>query len=362
MSSDQPKETILVVDDAPDNLRLLAYILTQRGYKVQPARDGLMALSSAQTTPPDLILLDIMMPDVDGFKVCEQLKADERTHGIPVIFVTALQETLDKVTAFSAGGVDYITKPFQAEEVLARVETHLALRRTQKKLQEQMAESDAFAHTVAHDLKNPLAPIIGYAEELQANYTVMSGKEIQECLDGIVRNGRMMNNIIDELLLLAGVRKMEVKMTRLDMTSIVAQAQQRLEDMIKKSQAEIVLPDASTWPVALGYAPWVEEVWTNYLSNGIKFGGKPPRLELGATRQAEGTIRFWVHDNGAGLGPAAQAQLFTPFTRLETRVRGHGLGLSIVKRIVEKLGGEVGVESESIPGRGSTFSFTLPAA
>jgi two-component system, sensor histidine kinase and response regulator len=365
MSSHQHKDSILVVDDAPENLRLLADILAVRGYQVRPARNGPMALSSARSDPPDLILLDILMPDMDGFKVCQLLKADERTRDIPVIFITALSETLDKVKAFSVGGVDYITKPFQIEEVFARVETHLALRRTQKSLQEQIAELDAFAHTVAHDLKGPLGPIVGYAEALEDNYAALSSTEVHKGLQAIARNGRKMGSIISELLLLAGVHRMEVEMTPLDMASIVAEAQQRLAETIKTFQAEISVPNLSAWPVALGYAPWVEEVWVNYLSNAIKFGGTPsaaPRLELGATSQGDGTIRFWVHDNGQGLCPPAQAQLFTAFTRLETRVRGHGLGLSIVKRIVEKLGGQVEVESEGIPGRGSTFSFTLPAA
>ena len=132
----------------------------------------------------------------------------------------------------------------------------------------------------------------------------------------------------------------------------------RLAHMIEEHQTEIILP--GTWPVALGYDPWVEEVWVNYLSNAIKYGGQPPHVELGATAQADGMVRFWVRDNGSGLTPEEQARLFTPFTRLDqVRAKGHGLGLSIVWRIVEKLGGQVGVESEI--GRGSVFTFTLPA-
>src|SRR5206468_1582865 len=120
-----------------------------------------------------------------------------------------------------------------------------------------------------------------------------------------------------------------------------------------------VILDIEKWPTASGYAPWVEEVWTNYISNAIKYGGNPPRVELGADVDPDHMIRFWVRDNGAGLAPEQQSQLFKMYSRLgETRIQGHGLGLSIVQRIVEKLGGQVGVES--IPGQGSTFSFTLP--
>jgi signal transduction histidine kinase len=144
------------------------------------------------------------------------------------------------------------------------------------------------------------------------------------------------------------------------MARIVAQAQGRLAHFAEERQAEIILPEA--WPVAVGYAPWVEEVWVNYLSNAIKDGGQPPRVELGATapQVATGQVRFWVRDNGAGLTPEEQARLFTPFTRLDqTRATGHGLGLSIVRRIVERLGGQVDVDST--PGEGSVFGFTLPS-
>jgi signal transduction histidine kinase len=177
------------------------------------------------------------------------------------------------------------------------------------------------------------------------------------------------------LLLLASARQQQVKLQPLDMASIVAEAQQRLVDQIGQAQAEIILPPPSAWPVALGYAPWVEEVWANYLSNGLKYGGRPPRLELGATveppiavetsedsaKEPTPMVRFWLRDNGPGLSPEEQSRLFTPFTRLDQlEVKGHGLGLSIVRRIVEKLGGQVGVESAGAPGQGSVFSFTLP--
>lgn len=129
-----PSQTILIVDDTPDNLRLLANILTEQGYKVRPAPGGVRALATIQKELPDLILLDIVMPDIGGYEVCQQLKADERTHDIPVIFISALDDVFDKMTAFSVGGVDYITKPFEQTEVLARVKTHLSLRQLQQEL------------------------------------------------------------------------------------------------------------------------------------------------------------------------------------------------------------------------------------
>lgn len=128
--------------------------------------------------------------------------------------------------------------------------------------------------------------------------------------------------------------------------------------MITDTQAEIKVP--ATWPIVLGHAPWIEEVWVNYLSNAIKYGGAPPYVEVGADMQADGTVRLWVRDNGDGIAPDVQARLFTPFTRLDqARARGYGLGLSIVRRIVEKMGGQVGMTSLGQPGQGSLFYFTL---
>jgi signal transduction histidine kinase len=236
-----------------------------------------------------------------------------------------------------------------------------ALRGQTVELQARNEELDTFAHTVAHDLKSLIAHMVGFAEVLEDTGATMPDEELQRHLHSISRNGRKMCNVIDELLVLAGVRKALAKIESLDMASIVAEARQRLAHMIEEYQAQIVLPDA--WPVALGYGPWVEEVWVNYLSNAIKYGGQPPRVEFGAAAQTDGMVRFWVRDNGPGIALENQAQLFTPFLRLDNaRAGGHGLGLSIVRRIVEKLGGQVGVESDGVPGQGSVFFFTLPAA
>jgi signal transduction histidine kinase len=375
-----PQARILVVDDSSTNLRLLERILASQGYSVQLASDGTQGLELAQADSPDLILLDIMMPGMNGYEVCERLKTDEQTRDIPVLFISALDATGDKVKAFEAGGEDYVTKPFQHEEVLARVATHLALRKLQRQLQaanrelamhlEELdaanaelqarnAELDAFAHTVAHDLKNPLSNLMGYAEFVSTSYPDLPEQDVHKSLHTIVKTGQKMNSIIEELLLLSQVRKVEVKTGRLDTARIVAEAQKRLAYMIQEHQAEITLPN--TWPEASGYAPWVEEVWANYISNALKYGGRPPWMELGGEKQPNGFVRFWVRDNGQGLTPEEQAQLFTPFMRLDqVRAMGHGLGLSIVRRIVEKLGGQVGVKSQV--GQGSTFFFTLPAA
>lgn len=365
---------ILIIANMTGQSGVLFDYLVGFGFRVLVARDGESGLAIAEDTQPDIILLDVILPGIDGFETCRRLKENEATQHIPVIFITALANTLDKVRGLSLGAVDYITKPIQSEEVLARLRNHLTIQRLQNELKEKneqlqqeiiereklIAELDAFAHTVAHDLKNPMGVTITYAQFLQSYGAKMGPEELQKYAKVIMQNGRKMGNIIDELLLLASVRTEEVVLTPLtDMAKIVEEVQSRLAYMIEEYQAELIVP--STWPTALGYGPWVEEVWVNYLSNAIKYGGQPPQIELGATVRQDNMIQFWVHDNGEGLSSEAQQRLFTPFTRLnQARVEGYGLGLSIVHRIAEKLRGRVGVESEGLPGKGSIFSFYLP--
>lgn len=246
------------------------------------------------------------------------------------------------------------------EEIERRVQTETALRQSNAELDTRNKELDAFARTVAHDLKNPLGMIMSYGELLSGAGLTMRPDELELIFTELQKVGRKATNIIEELLLLASMRREAVKLRPLNMTEVVEGAQQRVNLMMQEYQAEIIHPP--TWPQAQGYGPWIEEVWVNYLSNGLKYGGEPPCLELGATLQEDGMVRFWVRDNGPGLPPEAQALLFAEFTRLdEIRAKGHGLGLAIVQRIVEKLGGQVGVESDNVPGRGCTFYFTLTA-
>lgn len=375
------RSTILIVDDAPMNVDFLVKHLNRAGFQVLVAKDGNTAIRQAKHVRPDIILLDVLMPEMDGFETCRCLKKDSVTREIPVIFMTALSDIGHKVEGFEIGAVDYVTKPLDPQEVMARVSTHLTIRSLQKDLQNEITERkktektlreyttmlqaqneelDAFAHTVAHNLKNPLGALSGLTELLQSDYSLLSKEELDDCLKLIVQGGRKSINIIDELLLLASVRKKEVEPEPLNMKNIVEESQERLADMIKDSRTKIIRP--SDWPAAFGYGPWIEEVWVNYLSNAIKYGGRPPFVELGASMQPNNQVRFWVKDNGPGLTPKEQARLFTPFTRLSRLdVQGHGLGLSIVRRIVEKLNGEVGIESDGLPGRGSIFKFTLPA-
>lgn len=247
------------------------------------------------------------------------------------------------------------------------------LRQRTADLEERNGELDAFAHTVAHDLQNMLARVVGFAELLKTDLTAPPGKlpreDMTKSAEMIASNGRKMSTIIEALLLLASVRETTVDMVPLNMERIVREALSRVNDWPQAERAEISQPE--TWPVGWGYAPWVEEVWYNYIGNALKYGGDPAVITLGAEEiddpnddigdENEDTrphIRYWVRDNGPGIAPEDQERLFTPFTKIgQKRKLGHGLGLSIVQRIVTKMGGTVGVESTA---EGSTFFFTLP--
>lgn len=224
-----------------------------------------------------------------------------------------------------------------------------------------IADLDAYAHTVAHDLKNPVGLVIGYAEFLTREWRAMPADEVVGCLLTIGRVGHKLNDIIDELLLFAEVQDAPVEVRPLNMGTVAAEALERVRNLITEYQAEVIMP--TSWPTVIGYRQWVEEVWVNYLSNALKYGGRPPRVELGGEVRLDGTVKCWVRDNGVGIAPDDQAQLFQRFSgSRRERIHGHGLGLSIVQRIVERLGGQVGVESGPLPGEGSTFYFILPAA
>ena len=237
--------------------------------------------------------------------------------------------------------------------------SEIELRKYSIQLKERNEELDAFSHTVAHDLKNPIGVVLGFANVIAESFSELSKEEILMYLGMITKSGLKSQQIIDSLLLFANVRKAEVKAEEIEMESVIDESLRRLSFILSDSKTNIIKP--SNWPQSMGYSGWIEEVWTNYISNAIKYGGEQTELELGVdAKTKDGMIRFWVKDNGKGISEADQVLLFKKFERLDqTATDGHGLGLSIVRRIIEKLGGQVGVESEV--GKGSLFYFTLPS-
>ncbi len=363
---------VLIVDDDITTNELLRTQLTSLGYEVIGyAYEGARGVQMTCELCPDIVLMDLLMPNPEIYADDPHagLHAAQRIQELcptPIILLSAYEssELTQRASAIGIGA--YLVKPVSTSELdraisitRARFKDLMEMRRLNAELKAHNEELDAFAYTVAHDIKHQLAITIGYAELLDMDHRTLPPHQLAQYLHEITTSGQKLNRIVGDLLLLARVRKVEeVNLDPLDMGNVVKEAKTRVADMVDFYKVQFTEP--SRWPTAMGHATWIEEVWFNYITNGIKYGGKPPRLTLGAALQKDGMMRFWVHDNGEGISEARQERLFTPFERLsQSRGEGHGLGLSIVRRIVNKLGGSVGVESQ--PDQGSTFYFTLPA-
>ncbi len=362
------KGTLLIVDDVPNNLKMLFTYLRDRDFKIRIAQDGEDALEQIAYSKPDLVLLDVMMPKLDGFEVCRRLKANPETADIPVIFMTALTDTVDKVQGFEIGAVDYLTKPVQQEEVLARISAHLSLSKMKKLLEQQiqMREQDnqaleqrnrdleAYAKIVARDLKKPLIRLSGLTKILLKDLSVsVENPEHLKFVHEIEQARRDMVGTIDDLLLLAEVRTQGGTMEELNMSEIIQRVKVRLLYLIDKYQGKLQI--SPTFPKVWGYAPWIEKIWENFFINALKNGGRPPRLEIGATSDGGGFVKLWIKDNGPALNAEQRRMMFSALDMDQVQ---EGLGMSIVQRIVEQYGGRAGVESE--PAIGNTFYFILP--
>lgn len=245
-----------------------------------------------------------------------------------------------------------------------RVEGEEALRQSKAKaealneeLRKTILELDAFAHTVAHDLKNPLQGILGLSESLRCYWDDIAEEEKKELVSMIEESGVTMGNIVNELLLLASVRKEKVELAPVEPLDLIEKARKRLLYRIRETKARIEV----TEPLGsfLGYGPWVEEVLSNFCSNALKYGGTPPWIRIGTDRTPDGRVLLWVEDNGPGIPQDQRKGLFEEFTRYErVRAEGHGLGLSIVRRIMDKLGGEVGAD-DAVTGLGGARFFAI---
>jgi signal transduction histidine kinase len=358
--------SVVVVDDTVENLRVLANVLGEQRYEVRPVTNGRQALQAVHHDPPDLILLDINMPDMNGYEVCRLLKADPRTKDVPVIFLTALTDTGDKVKAFEAGGIDYITKPFQFEEVLARVKTHVALRQAQQALSQSYERlrglerlRDDLVHMVVHDMRSPLMVLTEGLGMLREG-DVLDGEraaDLRASLDAAEAINRMANDLLDVSRLEGG--RMPLQRSLCDLTRIAGEVRDALTSIDRCRSIEVEAAEAIE---ALCDASIVRRVLENLLSNGIKHTPPGTRLRIALGRVERG-VRVAMHDQGPGVPPEAREKIFEKFGTVETRqsraYHSAGLGLAFCKLAVEAHGGRIGVDP-GIP-TGSTFWFELPA-
>lgn len=353
-------ETILIVDDTPANLGVLVETLGAAGYQLMVAEDGEEALAQTDQTRPDLILLDVMMPGIDGFDTCRRLKKRANTRDVPVLFMTALNETADKVRAFAAGGVDYITKPIEHEEAMARVQTHLALRRLQRELEEQLALKERFMRIAGHDLRNPLCLILmaGELAKRQAGLPPATTKY----LDNIGESAAQMRRIIDTFLNLRTSSQGDGAPGRVDL-GMVCDAVVRQHSHAAERKRIVVGTDFPTaLPLARGDGALAYQACANFVSNALKFTPPGGNVTVRTTLH-DRCVRVSVQDSGPGIPAPERDRLFREHARLSPRPTGgeesNGLGLAIVKHLVEAQAGTVGAEFPS--SGGSLFWFELPA-
>lgn len=360
------ESTILVVDDTHASLKLLTDILGAAGYQVRPSDSGELALASATENPPDLILLDISMPGMDGFEVCRRLKSDTRLADIPVIFISALSETMDKVTAFAAGGVDYVTKPFEPAEVQARARTHLEVRRQRRLLQEsnealrRLEElRDNLVHMIVHDMRSPLMTISGCFELLHkelAGGAQGPRRHLQMGLGAAEELTAMCDDLLDVSRLEAG--GMPVHREPWDLLTLISDAVG--ETRVQADSHGIAVHVEGQHVRASVDKSLISRVVVNLLSNAIKHSPGQGIVTAGV-RTAGTSVRVEVSDMGSGIPPEYHEKIFEKFCQVQARQEGHkhstGLGLTFCKLAVQAHGGEIGVASQI--GKGSTFWFTL---
>jgi len=358
-----PKSRVLVVDDISKNLQVVGTMLRNAGYHVMPATSGPQALERAQAQVPDLILLDLMMPEMDGLEVCRRLKADPPTRAIPVIFLTASNEMEHLVNGFGAGAVDYVTKPFNAPELLARVRTHLELQHARARLREMNEEKNEFMGIAAHDLRSPLNAIRGYSEMVLENETLDKENAglIRKIHDAAARMAEMVQNLLDANRIEHG--EMKLNLVQADLTSILASVVETQRPRAAAKQQTIHLDRESPPLNALADSTVMVQVLENLVSNAVKYS-PPGKSIFVRLKKAADTVRCEVQDEGPGLSPEDQKKLFGKFARLSAKPTGGegstGLGLSIVKKMVGAMNGKVWCESE--PGKGATFIVEVPCS
>ena len=397
--TEENKGNILIVDDTPENLQVLSATLLDRGYKVRGVINGKMAIRAARAGSPDLILLDIKMPEMDGYEVCMQLKADPKTSEIPVIFISALDEVLDKVTAFQVGGVDFITKPFHVAEVLARIEHQLTIQRLKKQLLDRNTElqqeiierkkaeeaaaaaslaKSQFVANMSHELRTPLNAILGFTEVMSRDSSLSD--ENLENLRIINRSGQHLLELINDVLDLS---KIEAGIIALDERSFdLYQLLDTLEEMFQiKAETKNLQLNFFVQANVPQYIKTDEKklrvCLINLLGNAIKFtldGGciclrvsvesKQQLAESGiypnSTPGDPFLILFEVEDTGVGIPAAEIDTLFDAFVQTEagrSAADGTGLGLTITKKYVQIMGGDIGFKS--VLGEGTSFKFNI---
>lgn len=364
--------TVLIVDDTEENLDILVEALSD-DYGIAVATDGEIALENLKRELPDIILLDIIMPGLDGYEICRQIKANKDTEDIPIIFLTAITDIKSKAKCFELGAVDYITKPFEILEVKARVRTHLSLKIAKYELSEKnkaleektldlqaaVNELEAFSYTASHDLKSPLRAIEAYTKIIlddEGGRMHSNGKEMIYNVRDICKS---MISMIDNLLKYSKVAKSEISKESIDISKIF---------ILTFEQYKAIYPERSIKfefetgiPLVLADSILIKQVIGNIISNSVKFTkNKEKAIIIAGCKRGIDEYIFYVKDNGVGINMEFSRKLFNIFQRLHSQdeFEGNGIGLATVHKIIKKHGGRTWIEGKV--GEGTTTYFTLP--
>jgi two-component system, sensor histidine kinase and response regulator len=366
--SDSAKPYILLVDDTEANLRVLGPLLRAEGWAVAAATRGDQALQLIAQRRPDLVLLDVMMPEMDGFEVCRRLRAQPETRDLPILFITALTDEQSIVRGFTAGAQDYIAKPFRHAELIARIRTHLALRRATRRVEKQAADltrlnadKDRFFSIIAHDLRSPLAGMMGLSEALTANLPEFTREEIAEATGEMAKAARQLYQLLENLLEWAQLQtgRMECRPEPVELKALL----QELAELFRPSaqQKGVVLRMETEPALAWGDRRMLHAVFRNLLSNALKFTPSGGIVTLRSRLENSGVIGE-VTDTGMGLKAEELAKLLSHETRVTSHLgtageRGTGLGLILCHEMLERVGGTM--RAAGAPKQGTVFTVTL---
>jgi K+-sensing histidine kinase KdpD len=377
---EERREGILIVDDNSENLTVLSSLLSKE-YDVSVAKSGERALEILQSGRLfDLILLDIVMPEMDGFKLCSLIKADERFKDIPIIFISALTEIESKVKGFQMGGVDYITKPFQKEEVLARVKTHLTIREltselieknkrleeTNKKLMELERLRENLTNMIVHDMRSPLTAIMSMFELLKMDLEGKAEPQVIRYIVSGMNSAKSLIEMINSLLDISRLEegKMPLEISRNRIGEIVDDAMKSLEPLIIGSKYEVRVEKNGLENVVVNCdREIIKRVILNLVTNSLKHSMSKSPIKVTVSLE-DGFVVVSVIDDGIGIPKEYHQKIFEKFGQVEMRERRQkystGLGLTFCKLAIEAHNGRIGLESEV--GKGSRFFFMLPVS
>jgi len=350
---------IVIIDDIPRNIQLVGQMLKNQGYRVLALTDSTKAVKTIEKNQPSLVLLDIMMPEIDGYEVCSALKSNPKTVEIPVIFLTAKAESYDVVKGFEIGGVDYVTKPFNNQELLMRVKTQVTLQNAIKAAKKANAAKSDFLANISHDIRSPMNGIMNVMDLLLKSEIT----SVQKNYIKIARQaGTSLLCLINDLLDLSKIEAQQLSLDHIqfDLRELLESISDMyaIEAYKKGLEYACIIPD-NFQPMVLGDPNRLRQIIINLVNNAIKFTHQG-EVSIHVRQQADDTIHFAIQDTGKGIPANRLNQLFKPYDQLDSstsrKYGGTGLGLSISKQLVNLMNGEIHVQSEE--NKGATFSFT----